>query len=263
MRPPPRFEFRTDLAGRVAIVTGASRPRGIGAAICRALASHGADILFTHWQPYDRLHGSGADDGGPAALERGLRALGRRASGLAIDLALPDAHLPVLDAAVERLGSPAILVNNAAHSTSDGYGRLDAATLDAHYAVNVRAMALLSVEFARRYPGGPGGRIINLSSGQSVGAMPTELAYAATKGAVEAFTRSLAAGVAAKGITVNAVDPGGTDTGWMTDEFRTAELRKRAFGRLGRPEDAARLVLFLASDAGEWITGQTIHSRGA
>src|SRR5205823_9457243 len=209
-----------DLTGRVAVVTGASRRQGIGAAICRALASHGAEILFTHWQPHDRTHGIGLDEEGPAALERELRELGVRASGLAVDLAPPDAPPRVLDAAAERLGPPAILVNNAAHSTNDGYERLDAATLDAHYAVNVRAMALLSVEFARRYPGGPGGRIINLSSGQGVAPMPTELAYAATKGAVEAFTSSLAAGVEAKGITVNAIDPGGTDTGWMTDEFK-------------------------------------------
>ncbi len=189
--------------------------------------------------------------------------MGVRASALEIDLAQPEAHLRVLDAAEKHLGAPVILVNNAAHSTSGGYELLDAATLDAHYAVNVRAMALLSAEFARRYPGGPGGRIINLSSGQGVGAMPAELAYAATKGAVEAFTRSLAVGVAAKGITVNAVDPGGTDTGWMTEEFKKSTLPNMAFGRMGQPSDAARLIVFLASDAGEWITGETIHSRGA
>ena len=252
-----------DLTGRVAIVTGASRRQGIGAAICRALASHGADIAFTHWQAYDRQHGNGPDTDGPATLERELQALGVRTCGLEIDLSQPDAHLHVLDATAARIGPPTILVNNAAHSTNDGYERLDAATLDAHYAVNLRATALLSVEFARRYPGGPGGRIINLSSGQSVGPMPTELAYAATKGAIEAFTRSLAAGVAPKGITVNAVDPGATDTGWMADDFKAAILAGMAFGRLGQPEDPARLITFLASDAAQWITGQVIHSRGA
>jgi 3-oxoacyl-[acyl-carrier protein] reductase len=196
-------------------------------------------------------------------LEVELRAFGVRAFGFGIDLALPDAYLQVLDTAAVRLGAPMILVNNAAHSASEGYERLEAATLDAHYAVNIRAMALLSAEFARRYPGGPGGRIINLSSGQGIGPMPTELAYAATKGAVEAFTSSLAAAVAPKGITVNAVDPGATDTGWMTEEFKADLLSQMAFGRLGQPEDAARLIAFLAGDAAEWITGQTIHSRGA
>ena len=82
-----------------------------------------------------------------------------------------------------------ILVNNAAHSTHDGYEALDAATLDAHYAVNMPGAMLLSVEFARRYGAGQDRRIIFLTSGQSVGAMPDELAYAATKGATEAFVR--------------------------------------------------------------------------
>src|SRR5437016_3551478 len=113
-----------DLTGRVAIVTGASRRQGIGAAICRALASHGAEVLFTHWQPHDRTHGIGLDEEGPAALERELRELGVQAGGLAVDLALPDAHLRVLDAVAALLGPPAILVNNAAHSTNDGYERL-------------------------------------------------------------------------------------------------------------------------------------------
>ena len=258
----PSDGFSVDLTGRVAVVTGASRRQGIGAAICRALASHGADILFTHWQPYDQTQPLGVDPEGPTELQRELQGFGVRAEELAIDLADPAAPERVLDAVETRLGSPSILVNNAAHSMRDDYQTLDAASLDAHYAVNVRATALLSVGFARRYRGGPGGRIISLSSGQSVGPMPDELAYATSKGAIEAFTASLAAGVAARGITVNAVDPGGTDTGWR-EELKADLLRHMAFGRIAQPEDAARLILFLASDAGAWITGQTIHSRGA
>jgi 3-oxoacyl-[acyl-carrier protein] reductase len=86
-----------------------------------------------------------------------------------VDLSLAASPKVLLDAAEARLGVPSILVNAAAHSTRDGYEGLDAETLDAHYAVNVRAMALLSALFARRYPGGPGGRIVNFSSGQSSG----------------------------------------------------------------------------------------------
>jgi 3-oxoacyl-[acyl-carrier protein] reductase len=123
-------------------------------------------------------------------------------------------------------------------------------------------MALLSVEFARRHPAGSPGRIINLSSGQGVGPMPGELAYVASKGAIEAFTCTLAAEVAALGITVNAIDPGITDTGWITPDIEKTFLPGMAMGRFGLPEDAARLVVFLASQAGAWITGQTIHSRG-
>jgi 3-oxoacyl-[acyl-carrier protein] reductase len=256
-------DFTVDLTGRAAVVTGASRRAAIGAAICRALASHGADVLFTHWQPYDQTQPHGIDPDGPMLLQRELQAFGVRAEELAVDLADPTAPARVLGVVEERLGPASILVNNAAHSTRDDYRTLDAASLDAHYAVNVRATALLSVEFVRRYRGGPGGRIINLSSGQSVGPMPDELAYVTSKGAIEAFTSSLAAGVAATGITVNAVDPGGTDTGGMREELKANLLRHMAFGRIGQPEDAARLILFLASDAGAWITGQTIHSRGA
>lgn len=256
-------EFSVDLTGRVAVVTGASRRQGIGAAICRMFAAHGADILFTHWQSYDQAQDYGADRDGPAALLRELRELGVRAEGAAVDLADPAAPARVLDLAAERLGPPMILVNNATHSVNADYRTLDAASLDAHYAVNVRATMLLSVEFARRYRGGPGGRIISLSSGQGVGPMPAELPYAATKGAIEAFTASLAPDVAALGITINAVDPGATDTGWMTEDLKAHLRNELGFGRIGLPEDAARLILFLASDAGAWITGQTIHSRGA
>ena len=92
--------------------------------------------------------------------------------------------------------------------------------------------------------------------------MPGELAYVATKGAIEAFTRSLAAEVAGRGITVNAVDPGATDTGWMGDDLKRDLLARAQRGRLGLPEDAARLVAFLAGDAAGWITGQLIRSRG-
>lgn len=256
-------EFSVDLTGRVAVVTGASRRQGIGAAVCRMFAGHGADILFTHWQAYDHVQPYGADTDGPHALLRELRELGVRAEALAIDLADPASPGRVLDAAAARLGPPMILVNNAAHSVNADYRTLDAASLDAHYAVNVRATLLLSVEFARRYRGGPGGRIISLSSGQGVGPMPGELPYAATKGAIEAFTTSLAPDVSALGITVNAVDPGGTDTGWMSEDLKAHIRQELGFGRIGLPEDAARLILFLASDAGAWVTGQTIHSRGA
>lgn len=222
-------------------------------------------MFFTHWTAADTWS---ADPDGPAALSVELGDLGVRTAGLAVDLADPTVATTVLDAATRRLGLPTILVNNAAHSTRDGFMALDAATLDAHYAVNVRATALLSVEFARRHAARgdtqtrPAGRIINLTSGQGLGPMPGELAYVATKGAIDAFTVTLAAEVAPHHITVNAVDPGPIDTGWMTPDF-AAELRRLSpTGRLGQPDDAARLVAFLISDEAEWITGQIIRSRG-
>ena len=170
------------LTERVALVTGAGNPHAIGAAICRALVERGADVCLT-FHP-----------GGGERTERARRraALGRRASGGdGIDLADVAAVARLFDEAESRVGAPSILVNNAAHSTPDGYQALDAEALDAHHAVNLRATALLSVDLARRHAGGPG-RIVNLTSGQSLGPMPGELAYAASKGAVDAFTRTLA-----------------------------------------------------------------------
>src|SRR5690606_34915953 len=141
---------------------------------------------------------------------------------------------------------------------------LDAKTLDDHYAVNMRATFLLSVEFARRlkFQNKSKGRIINMTSGQALGPMRGELAYVATKGAVSAFTLSLSAELAPFGITVNAINPGPTDTGWMTDEIKSHMKGKFLSGRIGLPEDAARLVSFLSSDEAQWITGQIIHSEG-
>ena len=259
---PEPFVRSEELRGRVALVTGVGRRRGIGSAVCRALAARGADVALSYWKTYDREMPWGADEDEPRRLVEELRASGVRAEAVEVDLSLPESAEWLLDAATERLGVPSMLVNVAAYSSHDGYEALDGEILDAHYAVNVRAMALLSVLFARRYPGGPGGRIVNFSSGQSLGPMEEELAYGMTKGAIEAFTRSLAAGVGHRGITVNAVNPGPTDTGWMTEELRRELLPKFPPGRIGYPEDAARLVAFLAGDEAAWITGQTIHSEG-
>ena len=251
-----------DLRGRVALVTGVGRRRGIGSAVCLALASRGADIGLSYWKAYDREMPWGSDEDEPEVLLGRLRATGVRAEGIEMDLSRSDSARLLLDATEERLGRPSILVNTAAYSTRDGFETLDAEALDAHYAVNVRAMALLSVGFAKRYPGGPGGRIVNFSSGQSLGPMPEELAYVATKGAIEAFTLTLAAEVGHKGITVNSINPGPTDTGWMTEELKREIAPKFPSGRIGQPEDAARLVAFLAGDEAAWITGQIIHSEG-
>jgi 3-oxoacyl-[acyl-carrier protein] reductase len=164
-----------------------------------------------------------------------------------------------MDAVTERIGHPSVLVNNAAHSTRDGFEALDAATIDAHYAVNVRAPMLLSVLLARAERPG---RIVNLISGQFLGPMRAELAYTASKGALEAFTRQLSAEVAHLGITVNAVGPGPNDTGWIDDALREELLPRFPMGRLGRPEDAAALVAWLCSEEAGWVTGQVIHSEG-
>ena len=250
------------LNGRNALVTGVSRRRGIGTAICRALAEAGANVFFTYWQKYDDAMPWGRNETAPEELKQELENLGVRIEKLEFDLSDSEAPAKLIEIAESKLGKLSILVNNATYSVGDGFKKLDAQILDATYSVNLRATALLSVEFARRYKGEAGGRIINLTSGQFQGAMPGEIAYAATKGAVDALTITLAAEVANQGVTVNAINPGATDTGWISEGLKQELLSRFPMRRIGQPEDAARLAVFLASDDADWITGQIIHSEG-
>jgi 3-oxoacyl-[acyl-carrier protein] reductase len=205
----------------------------------------------------------GAEEDQPDHLQRQVQALGVRCEHLTIDLGAADAPQRIIQTAQARLGPVSILINNATHDdTQAPFDQLDASILDAYYAVNIRGTMLLSVEFARQFALPTGGRIINLTSGQGRGAMPGKLAYVATKGAIEAFTVTLAVEVAPRGITVNAVDPGPTDTGWMTEEVKRTLLPRFPMGRIGQPEDAARLITFLASEDAAWVTGQIIRSTG-
>lgn len=239
----------------IAVVTGVSHSQGIGAAICRELAKNGIDIFFTHWQ---------AEESWPALFLKEINNYGVRCESLEIDLADKKSVSALMHKVKSLLGTPTILVNNAAYSSRDGYENLDADILDRHYEVNVRAACLLSVEFVKHLEKESinYGRIINITSGQAQGPMLNELAYVASKGAITAFTLTLSAEVAPLGITVNAVNPGPTDTGWMTDEIKQTLVPKFPSGRLGQPEDAARLVAFLASKEAGWITGQVINSEG-
>lgn len=247
---------------RWALVTGVGRQIGIGAAICRELARVGVSICFSWWTNYDAEIYGGEHRSWHTGLVDELEQMGVDAFGIEVDLSDPVPIETAMASVLGRVGMLSILVNNAAYSTDGGIDEFTADDLDRHYAVNVRGMALLSQAFVRQWNGGPGGRIVNMTSGQSQGPMPGELAYAASKGAVEAFTTSLAPAVGGRGITVNAVNPGPTDTGWMSEELKTELLPKFPMGRIGVPDDAARLVAFLCSDAAEWITGQVIHSEG-
>jgi 3-oxoacyl-[acyl-carrier protein] reductase len=256
------LENGSHLTGQVVLVTGVRCLQGIGAAICRALADHGADVAFSHWRSYDASFpwsGAASEPDDPA---QELVRLGVQSAAIACDLSHPGAEARLLVETDSRLGPISILINNAAYSTDDGFERLDAATIDAHFAVNMRATMLLAAGFARRFYAREGGRIINITSGQGLGPMPNELAYGATKGAIETFTRSLAPAVAAQGIIVNAVNPGRTDSGLISAELRDVRLPRFRMGRLGTPTDAARLVVWLASRAAGWVTGQVIHSGG-
>jgi 3-oxoacyl-[acyl-carrier protein] reductase len=233
----------------VALVTGAGRDREIGTGACRALAAAGHRVAFT-------VQPGGPSDGASLADELGAEAI-------PCDLAAAGAASALLDEVAARLDAvPAVLVNNAAFEIRAGFAELDEGMLDTHYAVNVRAPVLLSCELARRHPRGEPGRIVCLTSGQSSGPMIGELPYAVTKGALETFVEQVAPELMALGITINAVNPGVTDTGWIGDEIRGSVLARMPAGRIGQAEDAARLIGWLCSDDAAWVTGQVISSEG-
>lgn len=250
------------LADKVVLITGVSRKAGIGAALARGFAEAGAKVFTTYYCPYDRLMSYGSNEDEATELLAELRRGGGSCAGVEADLSDPDTPSQVFDAAEAAFGGVDVLINNATHDLKADVQTLNAATLDAHYAVNLRGTALLCVEFARRWRGRSGGRILSLTSGQGLEPMPDSLPYVMTKAAVEALTRSMSVTLAGRGITANAVDPGATDTGWMTDDLRGRLASASPSGRVGLPEDAVRLILFLASAQADWITGQTLHSRG-
>jgi 3-oxoacyl-[acyl-carrier protein] reductase len=226
---------------RSALITGASREAGIAVAVARRLApSH--DLMLT-----------GLAETSPVS----------DAEYLSADLAEPSAPAEVVKAAVERLGKLDTLVVAHAHSTITPLGSLDAEEIDRHLIVNVRGTLLLVKAFARAHDPEQGqGRIVLFSSGQRLGSMPGELAYVASKGGLEALVLSLAEPLAQAGITVNALNPGPTDTGWLSGEDYEAVRARFPSGRWGTPDDAARAVAWLTSDDGRWLTGQVLDSEG-
>ena len=249
------------LRGRNALVTGVSRSVGIGFAIASRLARHGANVFVHSYARYDRA-GSGTDPDRVAGLVATLREHGGRVESLDADLADPGAPARLVERASEALGPIDILVVNHTYSRDQSLEELTAEDIDRHLHVNVRASLLLVQEFAARHDGCNGGRVVLFTSGQHRDPMPGELGYVASKGALHQLTLSLSAHLAGRRITVNTVDPGPTDTEWASPELYAEILERTPQGRWGEPDDAARLVAFLASDAAGWITGQVIRSDG-
>jgi 3-oxoacyl-[acyl-carrier protein] reductase len=253
------------LLDRVAVVTGASRRAGIGYAVGRRLASLGASVFLHHYTPHDRAQPWGADPDGIASVVAGVSSCltdGARVADLSVDLATPTGPTELITAATAAFGHLDILVCNHARSGSDGpLGTLDAAMLDAHWAVNTRATILLTQAFAAAHDGRQGGRVVFLTSGQDLGPMRTEVAYATSKGALASITRTLADHLIDHNITLNTVNPGPVDTGYATQETREAISHRFPQGHWLHPDDPARLIAWLTTDDAATITGQVINSE--
>jgi 3-oxoacyl-[acyl-carrier protein] reductase len=250
------------MAGRTVLVTGASRRIAIGAAIARRLADAGASVLVHSWSPHDAEQAWGADPGGPETLVEELRGAGASAEHVSVDLADPEGPRQVVAAAVRAFGHLDVVVANHARSSAQALEDLTVSEIDLSYAVNTRATLLLAKAFAAQHDGRAGGRLVLFTSGQYHGAMPGELPYIASKGALHELTPSLAVHLMPRGITVNCVDPGPNDTGYADDSTREAVATRNPGGRWSTPSDTAKLVAWLVGDEADWITGQTIASDG-
>jgi 3-oxoacyl-[acyl-carrier protein] reductase len=245
-----------DVSGRNALVTGVSRRAGIGYAIARRLMDAGAAVFVQGWTEHDAAQPWGSEPGGTEKVAGELDV-----PFAEVDFADPAAPEQLVAAAAEALGPLDILVVNHARSGDGRLAELSAEEIDAFLAENVRAALLLVREFAARHDDSrPGGRVVLMTSGQHLAPMTAEVAYAVSKGALQQATLTLAEELADRGITVNTVNPGPTDTGWGLAELDPTQ--RMPFGRWGRPDDAARLVAWLCSDDASWITGQTINSEG-
>lgn len=251
------------LRNRIALITGVSRRVGIGFAIAHRLAQLGADLMLHSWAPFDAEQPYGADTEAMSAILEELRGYGRRVEHATADFRDPAAPARIVQVTMEAFGACDILIANHAHSVPGTLEELTAASIDAHLEANVRGTLLLVQAWSAQHDDSrAGGRVILLTSGQHLGPMPDTLAYAASKGALQQITQSLSHHLISRGITVNAVNPGPTDTGWASEDVFQAVLANSPRGRWGTPDDAARLIAWLATDDAEWVTGQVINSTG-
>ena len=243
----------------VAVVTGVSRRAGIGFAVARRLVSEGADVFAQSWMAHDVAQPWGADSGGVDAVVSELSGHGSRVEHMEADFADKDAPRAVMDAARAAFGHVDILIVNHARSGHGPLTEITADEIDAFLHENVRASLLLVREFSAQHDGRPGGRVVLLTSGQHLGPMAREVGYAVSKGALHQATLTLSDALIDKGITVNAVNPGPTETGWIGEASPSPMM---PLGRWGEPDDAARLITWLCTDDAAWVTGQVINSEG-
>lgn len=242
-----------DLLGRRALVTGGSR--GIGAAIARELAGRGAAVALSY----------SSNQAAALSVVSQIEAAGGRAQALQADLLQATAAHGLVEQAARALGGPLdLLVNSAGMAEFAAIDAVDAEHIDRHFALNVRAPALLSAAFVRQFAGGDG-RIVNISSFVAVAPMAQATVYCATKGAIDTLTMGLAQELGARGIRVNAVAPGAIDTDMYRATGHAFEemLKSRTpLGSIGQPTDIASMVGYLASPQAAWVTGQVFTVNG-
>ncbi|MBB6672035.1 SDR family oxidoreductase [Cohnella nanjingensis] len=240
------------LAGKVALVTGASR--GIGRKIAEDLALHGAKVVVNYASS-------------PAKAEEAVAAI-RRQGGEAIGIQADVSRVAEVERlfkeTLEAYGRIDILVNNAGIMITKPIASVTEEDFDRHFAINVKGTYFAIQQAAQHM--NENGRIINFSTSVAGQMFPTYSVYAGTKGAVEQFTRQLAKELGPKGITINAVAPGPVNTELFnvgkTEEQIKSIASMNAFGRLGEPEDISQVVLFLAGPESQWVTGQTLRANG-
>lgn len=243
----------------VALITGASRKIGIGAAIAQKLAKAGWDIAFTHWKAYDQSMEWGSKPSDIDSIVSTIETAGGRALPIEADLSDTSVPTRVFDHVAQKMQSPTALIINHCHSVDSDILGTSIESFDKHFAVNTRAAWLLIREFALRFNGEPGtGRIISITSDHTAFNMP----YGASKGATDRIVLAAAWEFRDKGITANVINPGATDTGWMTDELTTMVKNRTLAGRVGMPSDCANLAAFICSPEGAWINAQLLYSNG-
>ncbi len=279
--------------GKVALVTGGNNPFGIGAAIARAMASHGAAVFIHYFRRTGGKPAAGATADEPGLeffykqqaktadeVIKSVREAGGEAHAWEVDLSIPRGVHTLFDRAEEAFGRVDILVNNAAEYAADTFlspnpagesaiwvggppAAVDEQTHDRHFAVNTRAAVVLMKRFAARIieQKRGWGRIVNISADCAWGC-PKEVSYRASKYALESYSRSAAAELGPYGITVNVVSPGPVQSGYIPPELEQSLVADIPARRVGLPEDIANAVVFFASEQAAWITGQVLFVHG-